>query len=603
MIGGAERFHPFPLARSAVEHALQDLPAAFAWSGPLGDWRDIVLGSIGLIVASIVVSTALHRLAMRRGARRFGALVWIVALLATGTVLQFALPFPDRVRALAFAIFAGYALVAIALAFTTAALRSAYGVVDRPAIVAVGLCLGCLVGAYLVIGLMKLSAASAPGRAATAFVFWTILLLLAFHALRAILMLHRAQAAPRQWTLRQHFDDPVHGLLTRRPDWFFGLVLCLIGLITFARILRDEPGAFLGGAVALQLLGVLAVIVGWLGRATRGRGEPATWTSVLARVATLLAFIGFWLVLGWAFEIDLFSLASNQVGERAVRTLIDIGIALALGFLFWQIAEAGLGMLSTAAVGGTAPSRIETFVPLLRAILMALTIAASGMIVLAALGVNIAPLLAGAGIFGIAIGFGSQALVKDVISGVFYLSDDAFRVGEYINVGKAEGSVESLSIRSMKLRHPNGPIFTVPFGDIGVINNQSRDWVLVKLDFLLDFRTDLTVAKRVVKRISKEVEADPALGANLISPLKFQGVKRMEPHGMVIGTKFVAGPGQQYELRREFFARLRDGFAAAGIQFARPRVFVDTANAADPVDAETLGAAATTVMPPDAEKG
>jgi small-conductance mechanosensitive channel len=155
----------------------------------------------------------------------------------------------------------------------------------------------------------------------------------------------------------------------------------------------------------------------------------------------------------------------------------------------------------------------------------------------------------------------------------------------------------------MKLRHPNGPVFTIPFGEIGVINNQSRDWVMVKLDFLLDFRTDLRVAKQVVKKISKAIEDDPNLGGELIQPLKFQGVKRMEPYGMVIGTKFMARPGQQYELRREFYARLRDGFVAAGIQFARPRVFVDTANAPDSVDAETLGAAATMAVPPDAEKG
>ena len=104
----------------------------------------------------------------------------------------------------------------------------------------------------------------------------------------------------------------------------------------------------------------------------------------------------------------------------------------------------------------------------------------AGLMALSALGVEIGPLIAGAGVVGVAVGFGAQTLVKDVISGIFYLLDDAFRVGEYIQSGSYKGTVESFSLRSVKLRHHRGPVYTVPFGELGAVQNMSRDWVIDK---------------------------------------------------------------------------------------------------------------------------
>ena len=117
------------------------------------------------------------------------------------------------------------------------------------------------------------------------------------------------------------------------------------------------------------------------------------------------------------------------------------------------------------------------------------------LMVLSGLGVEIGPLIAGAGIFGVAIGFGSQTLVKDVISGVFYMLDDAFRVGEYIQSGSYKGTVELFSLRSVKLRHHRGPVFTVPFGALGAVQNMSRDWVIDKFMIRVPFDTDVKKVK------------------------------------------------------------------------------------------------------------
>ena len=105
---------------------------------------------------------------------------------------------------------------------------------------------------------------------------------------------------------------------------------------------------------------------------------------------------------------------------------------------------------------------------------------------------------------GVAVGFGAQTLVKDIISGMFYLLDDAFRVGEYIQSGSYKGTVEAFSLRSVKLRHHRGPLFTVPFGELGAVQNMSRDWVIDKFSVSVTYDTDLDKAKQVIKKVSKE---------------------------------------------------------------------------------------------------
>src|SRR3546814_554921 len=126
---------------------------------------------------------------------------------------------------------------------------------------------------------------------------------------------------------------------------------------------------------------------------------------------------------------------------------------------------------------GKPGSRIATVLPVIRAFLLVAIVTISVLMALAALGVNIGPLLAGAGVVGLAVGFGAQTLVKDVITGLFYLVEDAFRKGEYIQCSGGKGVVEKISLRSVQLRHHNGPLNTIPFGEMGNITNHSRDWV------------------------------------------------------------------------------------------------------------------------------
>ena len=161
---------------------------------------------------------------------------------------------------------------------------------------------------------------------------------------------------------------------------------------------------------------------------------------------------------------------------------------------------------------------------------------------------------------GVAIGFGSQTLVKDVISGVFFLLDDAFRVGEYIESGSIRGTVEGFSLRSIKLRHHRGYLHTVPFGSLDKITNYSRDWVIDKVTLGLTYDTDLDKVKRIIKQIGKELLADPELGPQIIDTLKMQGVEEYGDFAIKIRLKLTCKPGEQFVIRRRAYGMIKKAF-------------------------------------------
>jgi small-conductance mechanosensitive channel len=132
------------------------------------------------------------------------------------------------------------------------------------------------------------------------------------------------------------------------------------------------------------------------------------------------------------------------------------------------------------------------------------------------MGIAIGPLLAGAGVVGIAVGLGAQSTIADVLSGVFFLLEDAFHIGDYVEVGNLRGTVEGISLRSLKLRHHRGAVHTLPFGQIKALTNLTRDWSLMRLEFRVAPDTDLALVKRVIKGISKELQADPEMGPSFI---------------------------------------------------------------------------------------
>lgn len=289
----------------------------------------------------------------------------------------------------------------------------------------------------------------------------------------------------------------------------------------------------------------------------------------------------FWGVQPWNMS------AANSTPAQIARVAIDVMVAFLIGDLIWTATKTAIDRRMAAMpklVPGMAPgpeARMATLLPLIKKVVLVTILVMVALIGLSSMGINITPLLAGAGVVGLAVGFGAQALVRDIVSGVFFLIDDAFRVGEYIEMGDIRGTVESMSIRSLQLRHHRGAVHTIPFGELKSLTNYSRDWVMMKLEFRVPFDTDLKMAKKIVKNIDAELQANPEYGGNFLQPLKFQGVRRMEEFNMVVGVKFMTKPGGQWTIRRDAYQRIRDEFEKAGINFAQRNVKVEVIGADD----------------------
>jgi moderate conductance mechanosensitive channel len=297
-----------------------------------------------------------------------------------------------------------------------------------------------------------------------------------------------------------------------------------------------------------------------------------------ARAAIL---VGAALLLAFLWDVDLIALTARDTLEtRLLRgALSAIVIVLIVDFL-WNLTKAMIDRkIAEAQVVGQPDSeetrrrsRVRTLLPILRNLLSIVFLAIALMMVLSALGIEIGPLIAGAGVVGVAIGFGAQTMVKDIISGMFYLLDDAFRVGEYIQSGNYKGTVESFSLRSVKLRHHRGPLYTVPFGALGAVENMSRDWVIDKLTIGVTYDTDLEKAKKLIKQIGNDLAADPEFAPNLLETLKMQGVEQFGDFAIQIRMKMMTRPGEQFVIRRRAYALIKKAFDENGIKFALPTV-------------------------------
>ncbi|MDQ0456376.1 mechanosensitive ion channel family protein [Rhizobium paknamense] len=219
-------------------------------------------------------------------------------------------------------------------------------------------------------------------------------------------------------------------------------------------------------------------------------------------------------------------------------------------------------------------SRFSTMLPLLRNLILGIVAAVAVLAILQSAGVDIAPLLAGFGVLGLALSFGSQTLVKDVVSGIFFLAEDAFRIGEYIDTGKLKGTVEQISLRSIRLRHHNGPVHTIPFGQISAVTNFSRDWGTVKFELRFDREADLELIRKTAKKVGLAMLEEPEFGHEFLIPLKMQGIQEVNETSMVVRFKFTSRPGNPSLIKREGIKRLLNAFKAAGLNLASNAVVV-----------------------------
>src|SRR5271169_3109553 len=310
-------------------------------------------------------------------------------------------------------------------------------------------------------------------------------------------------------------------------------------------------------------------------------GAPSVIEVTLEHGIRALLIIGAAAVLGWGWDVDLVHLTGRDtLFASIVHGVLTTVVILLIADVVWHAVKAAIDskLAQTADLGqpnseeARRRARLHTLLPIFRNVLFVLVIAVAAMMALAELGVEIGPLIAGASVVGVAIGFGAQTFVRDVIAGMFYLLDDAFRVGEYIQSGNYKGTVEGFSIRSVRLRHHRGPVYTVPFSLLGAVQNQSRDWVIDKLTVGITYDSDIDKARKLIKQIGLELAEEPEFKPLILEPLKMQGVDAFGDYAVQIRMKMMTLPGENFVIRRQALARIKKAFDANGIKFAFPTV-------------------------------
>ncbi|MBK8174998.1 MAG: mechanosensitive ion channel [Rhodospirillales bacterium] len=292
-----------------------------------------------------------------------------------------------------------------------------------------------------------------------------------------------------------------------------------------------------------------------------------TFIRLIVCAATIVCLLEAW-------NFSAFAALERPFSQRAMTAGFDILLVVAFAILVWEIASNAIEhYLTISGRDGTAvqrSARVRTLLPLLRkALFIVLTVMVT-LISLAEIGIDIAPLLAGAGVLGLAVGFGAQKLVQDVITGIFLLIEDALAVGDVVTVAGIGGLVEDMSIRSIRLRDLSGNVHTVPFSTVDTVTNMTKDFSYYLLDIGVAYREDTDEVAEVCRQIVEELRAEETFAADILEPLEVLGVDQFADSAVIVKARIKTRPIKQWAVGREFNRRMKKRFDELGIEIPFP---------------------------------
>ncbi|WP_237071327.1 mechanosensitive ion channel family protein [Mycetohabitans sp. B2] len=403
----------------------------------------------------------------------------------------------------------------------------------------------------------------------------------------------------------------IRGYFTKRPAlaylghwladiWAGSTVFVILALwLVWALDVRHgyEMVLHLGGlslAVLLAARVVAIVVFGALGRvfgqgvddsiSSVGRRRAYRYYPLLRKVLSVVIGVATLLVLLsiWGLHVGTF-LVHNPIGNRLGSALVTIAIAALVAVLVWEIANVGAERRLerwTAAGDVIRAARLRTLLPMLRTTLFIATLMIVGLTALSQIGVNTGPLLAGASIFGVALGFGSQKLVQDFITGIFLLMENAMQVGDWVTVAGVSGSVEYLSIRTVRLRGGDGSLYTVPFSSVTTVNNTNRGIGNAAVKVVIAAGADVQYAIQTLVDIGAELRSDDKFKDGILSDFSFWGVDQIDGASITLVGQIACRDTRRWPVQREFNRRVLERFTERGIELANPqRNFVIDARA------------------------
>jgi moderate conductance mechanosensitive channel len=266
---------------------------------------------------------------------------------------------------------------------------------------------------------------------------------------------------------------------------------------------------------------------------------------------------------------DLVSAFDLGGAEAAVIQAARVAVILALAWLLQRLAGRGLAVFHdfmAARRAGEDVMRINTVEAVLRRLATAVIFIVAGTLVLGELGISVLPILATAGVAGIAIGFGAQSLIKDYFNGFFILVEDQLRQGDVVEIAGRSGIVEELTLRHVRLRDFEGYVYYVPNSEIKVVQNRTRGYVFAVADVVVKSGQRIEDAYAAMREVGDALLGDAEYAPHILEPAQITGVERWEPWGLVLRTRIKVMPHQQWPVRAEYVRRVKQAFEARGIQ-------------------------------------
>jgi small conductance mechanosensitive channel len=296
------------------------------------------------------------------------------------------------------------------------------------------------------------------------------------------------------------------------------------------------------------------------------------YVPVLTGLVSAVLYIVAGLTVLQAWEISAYAWLDTDLARRIGGDLLSIGLIVAAALAIWEIFASAIERYLGKINGGVPRrTRIRTMLPLLRTAMLSLIVVMAGLIILSHLGIDIAPLLAGAGIVGVAIGFGSQALVRDVITGLFILLEDQLAVGDIVDLGKDHtGVVEAISVRTIRLRDLSGTVHTVPFSEVTTVKNMTRDFAYVTARVTIAYGEDIDRVVEILREASADLMEDEAVRDLIIDPFEYLGVDALNEFSVVLLVRIRTLPSKQYAVGRAFNRRVKMAFDKYGITMRDP---------------------------------
>lgn len=392
----------------------------------------------------------------------------------------------------------------------------------------------------------------------------------------AIVFILQNRQTMQEWIAGKAPDEAVAGwgrLRRHLGETWHVLAIAYVIAIDLVYTLHHEGGSvFVVRATVLSLVAIAAarLLVRFIERLSR-RGLAVApdlktrfplleqranrYLPIAIRLATIAVYLLAALVVLQAWDLGSFAWFRSEFGQHVGGTLLSIALVLGLALLAWEILAGTIERQLAALDQAGLPSRARrrTLLPLLRSAMLCIIVVIAGLTVLSQIGINIAPLLAGAGVIGVAVGFGSQALIKDIITGLFILIEDQIAVGDIVDLGKEHaGVVEAISVRSIRLRDQAGTVHTVPFSEVTSVKNLTKEFAYMVARIGIAYGEDIDRVVEILRGVCDELAEDPEIGPLIVDRFDYQGVDSLGDATVVLLLRIRTLPAKQWTVGRAF---------------------------------------------------